>query len=418
MSRLTSILALILAALPLPAVAAEFYCLPGGAGTGTGSSWGNASSNLMSTLTNAASGDVVYFSGSWTGAVTVSSVPSGASARYYVPAGVTLQGATNARLTTAAIGATRILVLETNAAVRNAAIHGGLGPSVNGGNVFSMSDGCLVYDCDVYGSPNASGVYRGTVVDSRLYGNAGGGAILATLSGSEIYTNSAASGGGVSSCVASNCLIRNNTAGNLGGGALESVLIGCTVVSNVAAATGGGTYLGTNFYCTIAYNVAATGGGGTIFSISHSSIVAANAVSGAYTGGGVRDGAAWNCTIVSNSTAAATGGGMYNATASNSIVLYNTAAAAANYAQSNFYNGTIPSGIYTNPIAFGEGFRLPAGSPAIDAGNNTASLSPLDALGQGRVNGATVDYGAVEWYADPVPASTARRHLFFNIFGR
>ena len=206
------------------------------------------------------------------------------------------------------------------------------------------------------------GAYGGTLDNCTLTGNtvtrfaisggathrSGGGAADGTLNNCTMSGNSADYGGGADSCILNNCLLFGNTA-TYGGGACSCWLNNCTVTGNTASYGGGVSNIG--------------GWGGP---------------------------------------------------SSNCIIWGNTSPNSANYYASTIqYSCTtpLPSGtgnIASDPLfvnAAGGDYRLQAGSPCIDAGNNAYAVGSVDMDGNPRIYNGRVDMGAYEWRPS-VPSGT------------
>lgn len=218
------------------------------------------------------------------------------------------------------------------------------------------------------------------------------------------------------------CRFESNSGGAFGGAcdmatSCNPVWIRCTILSNTAGRAGGVEAFDSSspqfINCLFARNTATgTNGGGAMF------VQASNVT--------MR-----NCTVVFNTV---TGGGPGAAVAgssvnlTNSIVAFNTGAAQFNVVPSQSYT-CIPAGrtdagnINLTPVfvnSAGNNFRLAAGSPGIDRGNNGALTADMavDLDGQTRrVDDPTVadagagaaplvDMGAFE-YVPPPPACAA-----------
>ena len=156
------------------------------------------------------------------------------------------------------------------------------------------------------------------------------------LNACELRNNQALIGAGASGGILNQCLVRNNTAGNIsrktgaGGGSAGSILNNCTVVYNTAGYYGGGTY----------------------------------------------DGKANNC-----------------------IIYYNTATYETDCMSVAEYSCMSLSAVgscITDEPRFSDGFRLGPDSPCIDRGNNLHVQGETDLDGNPRVAYGTVDMGAYE----------------------
>ena len=211
------------------------------------------------------------------------------------------------------------------------------------------------------------------------------------------------SGGGILRCHGTirDCMITHNTVAEAGGGIAfcDGTIIDCTIAENTAATGGGLAFCnGTVSNSTIAGNVATGGGGG--LTKCHASV--ANSLIGGNKaemlgGGGFRDcdGAITNCTIVRNG--ARSSGGLFdcNGPITNCIIWDNLHGQLARSSVPSFSNigrgaegpGNIhsdplfsnPDGADNDPDTWGDNdYHLSAGSPCIDAGDNTAV--PLDSV--------------------------------------
>ena len=264
-----------------------------------------------------------------------------------------------------------------------------------------------------------------------------------TLAGGATQTNNSASGGGVYCSggstlpVLTNCIITGNSAAVFGGGAYWGTLNNCIITSNSCPSGSGGGAEGSVLNgCTGAGN-SALAGGGIIAGMVNNSILTGNRATGyasggggadqttlinslicsnvAFYGGGVEYSTLYNCTVVYNS--ATNGGGVLGSSVYNSIVYFNTDLVGYpnyydNYPFSTFANScTTPAvggvgNIADNPLLVSPAnFRLAAGSPAIDAGNNADAQGATDLDGKPRLAIFNVDMGAYEFI--PVVATNS-----------
>jgi len=202
------------------------------------------------------------------------------------------------------------------------------------------------------------------------------------------------SGGGIScasiSSIITNCIITGNYATSSGGGGLSGSYYNCAIINNVAnLGNGGGVYSGGVFNnCVIAGNSAPSGGGGVYLTVAMTNCTVVGNMSGSAAGAGVSTGAGIirNCIIYYNSS-----------TSVNNVNLSSIAATSiSNCCVPNFYN---QSCITNQPgiagIAVGD-YRLQAGSPCINAGDNGSAPDNIDQEGNPRIFGGTIDMGAFE----------------------
>ena len=152
----------------------------------------------------------------------------------------------------------------------------------------------------------------------------------------------------------------------------------CIIAGNSAAYNAGGVNGGTLYSCALLGNTAAHAGGGATLSTLY------------------------NSTLVGNSAGSAAGGA-HTCTLYNCIAYFNTAPSNPNYDSSSFYDSCTtpnPSGvsnITANPLLTStSSYHLQAGSPCIDAGNNTYQSGTNDVDGVTRVLGGSIDMGAEE----------------------
>ena len=325
-------------------------------------------------------------------------------------------------------------------------------------------------------------VFDGLTITKGLSNNGGGGVCMlgnAVLTNSVICNNvnisTGRAGGGIrnSAGKVSHCLVRGNTAYAGGGIFLTDggIVSHCTVSDNTSTSYtgGGGIYIsnGTVSHCIISNNTVSCssgtpkGGGiivyGTSFTVSDCVIennrVLVNNVRGGE-GGGVHGGTLIRCVIKGNS--AGEGGGLYNSNAKNCLIINNTATNGGGYyATSNTYSttnctyygntattsgGGVYAGTHTNCIIWGNApssgqaantpqmtysdiqgwtsggtgnkntdplfvsasagnYQLKANSPCLSAGLNavlTTAADSLDIDNNKRPFGATVDMGCYE----------------------
>ncbi len=322
-------------------------------GTGSGTSWSNASSNLSAILT--------------TGATEV-----------WVAAGIYQPGS---------------------------------------GQSFTMKEGMKVYGgfattgSPVFGERSWAAnetILRGN--NNRVIDNNGNGLTnAALLDGFTITAGATGENGGGMRNINSypairNCIFKNNTASNWGGALLNqgngsTTITNCIFYSNSAG--GGGAIFdndsaATKYYnVTIANNNAVQNGGG-IHTYQNSSITG------------------YNCIIWGNTAGSANGKQLYSVSAAvtlnNSLILNNATQISGTFT-GNALLQSDPLFINTG----GGNFALPACSPAVNAGSNSYVLSGVntDLAGNSRIyDSATADMGAYEYQGTGVPLPAASSQAF------
>lgn len=395
----------------LPALAATYYVAPT-----------TSCADAYTTLTNAASGDTVWFpareSGlAWTNAEMTY---DGFGCSFAVPAGVTLACSNGAIFD--GLLQTRVFYMSSASTISNAVIVKGKYPSSYGGIGIYATGACVITHCIISGNTN-SNVGAGGV---RFIG---AGGIIKDSTISSNYAGTATGGGGVYGAQqVLRCRIEYNaTSGNGAGASYCSNIVSSSFVSNKATLYGGGIYSvagASNVACYVAYNTA-TGGGAGIFipaeASAHSCVIANNYVPSDNIGAGIRGGgSSYNCTVVSNVVGGySSGGGIRQGTHYNDIIFGNVASNASptNFADNNWSSSTYLIGCYTQAFTFATNFTPPAGSAVIDAGVNSNVFTSIDYFGLSRIYGTTVDFGAVEWRPESTPQAVRNRRFLPLLFG-
>ena len=208
---------------------------------------------------------------------------------------------------------------------------------------------------------------------------------VACKSANEIVTNcliTASAGSGASRGTLSDCTLT----GNGGGGAWYGVLNRCTLMLNGTSTYGGGAYSCTLNHCVLSRNHADEGAGGAFGCTLNNCILTDNSAN--------EVGGAWQSTLI------------------NCIVYYNHKGGGwwpdsdnyAGCALNHCCTWPLPTdgvGNITNEPAFVDldagDFRLQAGSPCVNAGNNAYVSETSDLDGNPRIVGGTVDIGAYEF---------------------
>ena len=272
------------------------------------------------------------------------------------------------------------IIVSNNITVRS--VNGPAATIVNGnGQVtfsrcFYLGPGCTL---DGFTVTNGSALHS-----TNVYG---GGASGGTLNNCTLTANSAGTGGGANQSTLNNCTLTANSAGTAGG-AYESTLNNCILTGN-SAYLGGGAYQSTLNNCLLIGNFTASYG----------------------TGGGAYESTLNNCTLTANSAFIACAA--YQSSLNNCIVYYNNGTPQCDYASMRYTcasDAPAGDGNITNKPMFVDrhngDYRLSAGSPCINAGNN--SLAPtnrslVDLDGNLRIWNITVDMGAYEYGSVPPP---------------
>ena len=279
---------------------------------------------------------------------------------------------------------------------RDCVLSGNTALGAGGGTYVGTLVNCtLTNNWAVLGGASAQGGLVGCVLVDNEAENEGGGAYYGALEDCTLAGNKAWDGGGAWAAILENCVLTNNTAWEMGGGAYAGKLRNCVLTGNTSLQdAGAGAHGGTLYNCLLTGNTAANNGGGAC----NATLV--------------------NCTLAGNS--AWSSGGTYGCTLANCIVWGNTAGngnGTSNYAASCTlaYScaGPRPGGTGntgSDPLfadaAHGD-FRLLAGSPCIDTGDDTCVTWGFDLDGRERIIRAHVDMGAYEWDGGVVgPAAT------------
>ncbi|PRY25897.1 putative Ig domain-containing protein [Spirosoma oryzae] len=405
-------------------------------GTGDGSSWASASSDLQAMI-DALGVEQVWVAGG-TFKPSVTGLSNARLASFVMKNNVAIYGGffgTEANLTD------RPAVNPILGTPSSTTLSGDIGtPGNNSDNsyhVFYNIDNGLtstaILDGVVITGGNASG---GSNIATS---NAGGGMYIRrsspTLINCVLANNSAASGGGGGIYINSgnnttltNCLLVNNSA-QRGGGIFNFssiTLTNCKLINNSATfADGGGLNGGapTLINCSLINN-SAIGNGGGVYGLSPVLVNCSLQANSATNGGGIYNNGSptlTNCSLLSNS--ATTGGGIYNNGtptlancvlwdngAGNTIVNNSPATLTATYSLFDNtvtgYTGSNNKTTNTSPFASANDVTLAPNSPAIDAGSNAAyEKGPAtDLAGNPRIfpTGGTIDMGAYEYQGSPV----------------
>lgn len=245
----------------------------------------------------------------------------------------------------------------------------GTGGGFGGGAWCQSSNNVFISHCIFVGNSSSAGagVYGGTVTDSKFIHN-----LAASYYGGQ--------GGGAYGSYLVNCVFQNNFSDRDGGGAYKCVLINCLLTDNSAIVGGGVSYCRL-LNCTVSRNLAQSGGGMS-GSIASNSIVIGNI------GGSIdREGPNY-----------------YNSYRPERACVLSYCCTAP--MPTNGVGNVIGSPLFVDENA--NDFRLLAGSPAINTGNNAYALTATDLAGAPRISDGFIDMGAYEFQVGQ-PALTMSR---------
>ena len=213
------------------------------------------------------------------------------------------------------------------------------------------------------------------------YSYCGGGAYGGTLVECRIKNNRANGGGGAAFAYLYQCVVEDNYVGDDGGGIMNSQAYNTLIVNNYAnnwegSKAGGGASCSVLHNCTVTGNTSCYGYWWTDLDVYPCAAV--DFVSEAY-----------NCIIYGNKF-------------QNGEVIYRGRTA-------DIDEGTARGSQFYNCYTFNPGFadavngdyRLAAGSPCIDAGDNSYVTTTTDLAGNARIANGSVDIGCYEYGASP-----------------
>lgn len=360
--------------------AAIWYVATNGNDSAAGTNWLTAKQTIQAAIDIAVSNDTVLVSNGVyaTGGVTNYPAPSALTNRVAINKPLTVQSLNGPAVTiiqgmkTYANDSIRCVYVGNNAVLSGFTLSSGGTRSAgdesrdqSGGGAFCEASAVLSNCVLTLNSASryGGGCSSGTLYNSVLAGNyavyRGGGAAGATLNDCILTNNNASSGGGADQSVLNRCVLTGNGSGTTaGGGAYQCVLNNCLLKGNWAANYGGGSY-----YCTLN-----------------------------------------NCILNSN-RAGYYGGNSSRDTLNNCITFdpdpYNSPVySTGNYSCLNFPPDWGVGNITNNPQfvnANAGNYRLAAGSPCIDRGNNAYVQGTADMDGNPRILNGIVDMGAYEF---------------------
>lgn len=416
------------------------YVKPVASGTGDGSSWLNASADLQAMLNAASAGDEI-----WVAAGTYKPTldPFGSASptdprdkTFFIKDGTKLYGN---------FAGTETNIFQRDLTANPTILSGDL----NGDDVTGLdANGLPQYTNTeentyhvVLASGNTGVLINGLQVTA---GNAADGTGSISVNGNNILRDAGAGlylAGGNASASVTNLLINNNQAGLNGGAgiysAINAFLLTHSILGLNQATNGGALYLASGNNNFVENNVLAGN-------------IANNNGSAIYAGSGIHS--LYNNTLYSNVTLIGNGA-LYLQGATSSVFAFNNifwdnlkvtgfipsvtvsnAVAGTDYfnngstnlalrynllqlASSNYTTtgggGNYDLGATASNNLFGTDpqfvnapsadFRLSAGSPAINVGDNGASTVPVDILGNTRIHDGTIDLGVAEYGSTPLP---------------
>ncbi|GAB3707639.1 hypothetical protein GCM10027592_41970 [Spirosoma flavus] len=421
------------------------YVKQGGAGTGNGNSWANASADLQSQI------DLVGVTQVWVAAGTYKpggDANSDQSVSFSMKNGVAIYGGF------ANTGSPALA--ERNPTTFTTLLSGDIGtPDDNSDNSFHVisNDG---------NGLNATAVLDGFTITGGNGGDYGGGMYNSgsspSITNCVFQGNTASEGGGMyntsSSPVLNNCIFQTNTA-SVGGGMNNDnsspTLTRCSFLNNQSDSFGGGmnnfnTSNPTLINCLFQDNSGGFYGGGINNDNSNPSLTNCSfqTNSGGLIGGGAIYNSSSNPVLTNCSFQANTGndGGAMNNQNSSPVlvncVLFgnggaNTISGSVSASYSLFeasetdYTGSNNLTTTISPFISATSTQLNGCAPAINTGSPTAYNGPgNDLAGNTRVFGGTIDMGAYEYQAAPNPGLTVTNpttttatqgSLFSGMFG-
>ncbi|GAB5525325.1 MAG: hypothetical protein Roseis2KO_31970 [Roseivirga sp.] len=444
-----------------------YYVSTSGNDTNNGRSWANAYRNLQTAITSSTSGDEIWVAaGTYYPDEGTGQTDNDRTSTFNLKGGESIYGG---------FAGTETLLSERDWKTNVTILSGDLDQNDgNTGNLINDLVGNNAYHVVKIESGTGTVLDGFTIMGGNANGTSGsdylGGGIYMSLAGitlnnMKIDQNYGSNGGGIcaqqSSLVLTNSTVSNNTANSWGGGIYSTFaattveLTNVTIQSNTSLGLGGGI-LNANgdielTNSIIVGNNSSSDGGGFYGAIGNclitNTLIAGNLSSG--NGGGVYQGGSnttqyKNVTISGNS--AGNGGGAHllaTSTASfqNSVIWNNLSAGVKNTSEASVadnsatitYSKSLVANISgtgiissadplfvtdldpaTAPGTAGD-FRLRAGSPAIDAGDNSLNTEAFDLAGDARIQNTTINLGAFETVINgPTLSTTAASGIAFT----
>ena len=345
---------------------------------GDGKSWTTAKKSLETVLSMAFYGDRIWMrSGTYTPSSAYDFTNSPRYYHYQLKNGITIYGG--------------FAGTETDISQRKDFGTGGSNETILSGDIGTAgdrSDNCyhVIYNPGQSSDLNSSAIIDGLTIRD---GNAN----------DPTYPHN--SGGGIfndySSPTIKNCTFLSNNASDSGGAIFNSfsspLLKNCLLVSNSVGAKGGGIYNTDSQLsldnCTISNNSAQEGGG--INNNNNSNYTLNNSI-------------LWE-------NSATSGNGIFNGIGSQVTLNYSCYQNGTNDIENSGTISDANNNISLSPkfvYASLDDYRLLAGSPCLDGGNDSYDPEIIDIRGQSRIQGTKIDMGAYEWSSgtDPVEVLT------------
>lgn len=349
------------------------------------STWATAATNIQDAITVAAAGEVVL-------------VTNGV----YATGGISMDGVITNR-----VSVNKALLLQSANGSGSTTIQGAWDPVATNGpgavRCVWLTNYAVISGFTLAGGATRASAVGGSAMDGGgILGSASNNVPLAVAANCLIVSNAASdAGGGASQTVLNYCIIATNIVTGTGsviqgGGANHSYLKNCQVTGNEAMGaqnsslgSGGGLSLCYSTNCLITRNSAKYYGGGAFQGVLVNCTLTGNqAISSSSEGGGAANSTLVNSIVLFNATFLASSYASY----SNS------------YSCSFSYSCTIPAAggtgnIAADPLLLPDGIHLSAGSPCIGKGNPSAAFG-WDIDGQAWNNPPSM--GCDEWQPAPV----------------
>ena len=369
--------------------ATTWYVSKSGADSNNGKSQSAALLTIQKAIDKSSAGDSILVSNGTYNYITIPATKEPLTIRSTGgAANCTIKGASGQRCVTVGTGAT------TNVFVVGFTLTGGSlsGQGNNGaGAMGGTYNNCIIKGNNSGSITTAAGAYKCTLNDCTITNN--------------VCTDWS---GGLESCIANRCKILGNKSTHVGaGGAAGCILTDCVISGNSGSGEAGGVSNCTMYRCKLSNNTCSSttpgreiNGGVAYDCILDTKISYAIAAAKCY-----------NCTIVSSSGSPS----IWRDTKLYNCIVSSTGKAFSINGDSNWsvdlnncVLNNVSLGTYTsqtscstaNPkFVSNSDYRLQAGSPCIDKGNNSYVQTAVDYAGNARIQNGKVDVGAYEYSA-------------------